>query len=297
LIRVHALTKRYGQTLALDRFGLEVPAGGVLGLLGPNGAGKSTLLRLLMGFIFPDGGEIDRGGLVPAQIGYVPELPFYPYRFRVREYLTLAGRLAGSGDQRVRRRGGVTPPVQALLESLDLERVAGQRIGACSKGMLQRLGLAQALLGDPPLLLLDEPIQGLDPAGQKFMRDQILALQQAGKTVILSSHNLGEVTRVCTHIALLNRGRLARLGLLSEILPLRAQLSITTGPIPDELLPRLAALDQGVRVSARRIALQGDAVLYKVQVLLLLMEAGVDIRDLREEQATLEDVYLEATSE
>ena len=290
MLLVHELTKYYGSTLALDRLSLEVPVGSVLGLLGPNGAGKTTFLRLVMGFVFPDGGQIDRRGLAAAQIGYLPERAFYPPRVKVRAYLTTLGELAGLRRTQLRRK------VQGLLEQLALEEVADRRLGACSRGMLQRLGLAQSLLGDPPLLLFDEPVLGLDPAGQKFMRNQILALRREGKTVLLSSHNLGEVRRICTHVAVLNRGQLARTGPLTTMLPTRAQVTISTGPMPDHLPSRLAAISTGIAVADGRVSLVGEVTTQKAEVLLMLLHAGVDIRELSEQRATLEDVFLEATT-
>jgi ABC-2 type transport system ATP-binding protein len=161
--------------------------------------------------------------------------------------------------------------------------------------MLQRLGLAQALLNAPPLLLLDEPALGLDPSGQKFMRQQIAALHQDGRTVILSSHHLDEVTRVCTHVAVLSQGRLVRMGALDTILAPQAQVIITTSPIPAELALRLLALDADISVTDQELVLAGDAVSEKAQVLRLLLESGVDIQQLVERHSTLEEVYLEAT--
>jgi ABC-2 type transport system ATP-binding protein len=289
MIRATGLTKHYGSTLALDQFSLEVPSGAVFGLLGPNGAGKTTFLRLVMGFVFPDAGEIDRGELIPSCIGYLPERAFYPSRFSVRAYLTTAGQLAGLRGDALRQ------AVERLLEQVGLDEVAGRRIGACSRGMLQRLGLAQVLIGDPPLLLLDEPVLGLDPTAQKFMREQIIALHQAGKTVLLSSHHLDEVTRVCTHIAVVSRGRLVRSGPLGVILAPRAQVTIWTDPLPSALASTLAALSPGITVEEGRVILAGDAVAHKAAVLYLLLDAGVDIRRLDEQQSTLEEIYLEAT--
>jgi len=289
MIHVTELTKRYGETLALDRLTLEVPAGAVFGLLGPNGAGKTTFLRLVMGFAFGDAGQIERGGLRSASIGYLPERAFYPPRFSVNDYLTTLGKLSGLKGKALRI------AVQQRLEQVGLHQVAGRRLGACSRGMLQRLGLAQALLGDPPLLLLDEPVLGLDPAAQKFMREQIVALQQAGKTVLLSSHHLDEVTRVCTHVAVLNQGRLVRCGALQDILAPRPQVSIIAGPLPADLAAHLATLAPGTDVTEGQVILSGEAVALKTQVLRLLLDAGVDIRQLDERHATLEEVYLEAT--
>ena len=128
------------------------------------------------------------------------------------------------------------------------------------------------------------------------MRDQILALRKAGKTVLLSSHNLGEVRRICTHVAVLNRGRLARSGPLTTMLPTRAYVSIGTGPMPDHLPSQLAAISSGITVTDRRVTLDGEAAAKKGQVLLMLLQAGVDVWELNEQRATLEEVFLEATT-
>ena len=289
MIRSRALTKRYNSTLALDRLTLEIPDGAVFGLLGPNGAGKTTFLRLIMGFVFPDTGEVDRGGLSPASIGFLPERAFYPPRFSIRDQLTTMGRLAGLKGTPLRQE------VDELLRQVQLHQIAGRRLGACSRGMLQRLGLAQSLLGNPPLLLLDEPALGLDPAGQKFMREQIATLHQSSKTVILSSHHLDEITRICTHIAVIDRGRLVRTGPLDTILAPRAQVIIITGPMPVDLAAQLTSLASEISVTDERVVLAGEAVPRKAEVLRLLLDRDVEIRQLSERHATLEEVYLEAT--
>jgi len=289
MIRVTELTKRYGETLALDRLSLEVPTGTVFGLLGPNGAGKTTFLRLVMSFAFPDSGQIDRGNLLPAQIGYLPERAFFPPRFTIGDYLTTVGRLSGLQGNDLKQ------ATTRLLEQFGLDQIAGRRLRACSRGMLQRLGLAQALIGDPPLILLDEPVLGLDPAAQKFMREQIVSLQQAGKTVLLSSHHLDEVTRLCSHIAVLNEGRLVRSGPLETMLAPRPQVTISTGLLPTDFAVRLSELAPGLSTSERKITLTGEAVAHKAEVLRLLLDTGIDIQQLHEQHATLEEVYLEAT--
>ncbi len=305
MIRTVELTKRYGPTLALDRLSLEVPPGAVFGLLGPNGAGKTTFLRLVMGFVFPDAGQIDRPDRSPASIGYLPERAFYPPRFTVREYLTTVGQMAGLRGNALRQALG------PILQQFGLQEFAGRRLGACSRGVLQRLGLAQAMVGDPPLLLLDEPARGLDPAGQKFMRDQILDLHHSGKTVVLSSHHLEEVTRTCTHVGVLNRGRLVCSGPLEALLapypqlnispvarlPGLRQITIITDPMPADLISRLTSLAPGILASEQWVTLTGEAVDRKAEVLRLLLNAGVDIQQLGEPRTSLEDLYLEATRE
>jgi ABC-2 type transport system ATP-binding protein len=288
MIRAKGLTKYYKSTPALEQLSLEVPKGAVYGILGPNGAGKTTFLRLVMGFAFPTAGTIDRGGLPPARIGYLPERAFYPLRFSIRNYLNTLARLVGLTGSLQQEE------VARLLHQVGLFEIADQRLGACSRGMLQRLGLAQALLGDPDLLVLDEPALGLDPAGQIFMREQISALDQAGKTVLLSSHHLDEVTRVCTHVAVLSQGQLVRTGPLSSILAPRATVVIDTGPIPAGFAPQFRDLS-GLTVKEWKIVLDGDAVTHKAEILRWLLDQGVDIRQLSEVHTTLEEVFMEAT--
>jgi ABC-2 type transport system ATP-binding protein len=212
--------------------------------------------------------------------------------------LLTSARLAGLGP------GEAATASDRLLTQLGLGGVATGRkkLGACSRGMLQRLGLAQAMIGNPALLLLDEPASGLDPAGQKFMREQILTLQEAGKTILLSSHHLDEVTRVCSHVAVISQGRLVRSGPLEGsdgILALQAvseaMVIILARPLLPDLLDRLAALSPEITVAGERIVLAGRAVEHKADVLRLLLESGADIQHLSERQATLEEIYLEAT--
>ena len=260
----------------------------MFGILGPNGAGKTTFLRLVMGFVFPTDGSMDRGGLSPADIGYLPERAFYPLRFTIRHYLNTLAKLVGmTGSAR-------RDQVARLLHQVGLFQVADQRLGACSRGMLQRLGLAQSLLGDPDLLVLDEPALGLDPAGQVFMREQISALHQLGKTVLLSSHHLDEVTRVCTHVAVLSQGKLVRTGPLASMLAPRPSVVIETGPLPDQLASCLTERISGITITKQKIVLDGDTVIHKSKVLRLLLDEGVNIRRLSEAHATLEEVFMEA---
>lgn len=291
MIRVQDIVKRYDSALALDRLSLEVPTGAVFALLGPNGAGKSTLLHLIMGFIFPTSGHIDRGGLPPARIGFLPERAFYPPRFAVGEYLSTLGQLAGLRRDQVRR------AVPDLLARVGLDGDERRKLGTCSRGMLQRAGLAQALLADPPLVILDEPTLGLDPAGQKFILEQILSLHQAGKTVILSSHHLEQVLRVSTHVAVIHHGRLVRSGSLDQMLAPRRQVTISVADLPAALIPGLHSLCPGITIAEHRLTLAGEDVVRKSDVLSMLLEAGVDVQHLSEQHATLEEIYLAATGQ
>jgi ABC-2 type transport system ATP-binding protein len=288
MIRVSNLAKCYGATLALDGLTLTVPEGAVFGLLGPNASGKSTLIKLLMGFIFPDRGEIDLGKLSPRQIGYVPERLQLPTRALVAEYLALMGKLSGLRGMALGR------AVEAALHQVGLADVATQRIQACSKGMLQRVALAQACISNPPFLLLDEPMSGLDPLGQKEMRELIVALGKQGKTVLFSTHRLSEVGETCSHLAILNRGKLVRTGTLADVLPLKPRVTIAVDHLPEGLRRKLVELSDRIRLTENTIILHGDAAYLKSEVLRLLLEAQRDVQSLVHERATLEQVYLEA---
>jgi ABC-2 type transport system ATP-binding protein len=218
ILELAAVSKRYGRRAALEDVSLALPAGSALGLLGPNGAGKTTALRLLLGFTSPSRGRVslrERSPLDPESrlgVAYLPEQLVLPSRMSVRAFLELHGTLAGlAGEARARE-------IDAVLERTGLAGREKDRLGGLSKGLAQRVGFAQALLGDPELLLLDEPTSGLDPLGVRDARDWILAARARGASVLVSSHVLSEVERTCDQIAILNQGRVAAQGPLAELL-------------------------------------------------------------------------------
>jgi ABC-2 type transport system ATP-binding protein len=205
-LRVRGLHKRYGSVTALAGVDLAVGEGELVGLLGPNGAGKSTLVKIACGLVRPSAGEATvcgaRAGSAAAQraLGYLAELFRFPDWCTADELLELHQRLAGSAGGAGERRD--------LLERVGLGEAAGRRIGTMSKGMQQRLGLAQALIGDPRLLLLDEPTSALDPAGRRIVRELLEELRRRGVSVLLNTHLLSEVERVCDRVAIIDRGQL-----------------------------------------------------------------------------------------
>jgi ABC-2 type transport system ATP-binding protein len=215
MIRVANVTKTYRgfgrRTRALDRVSLEVPRGETLGLIGPNGAGKTTLLSCLLGFLKPDSGGITIDGLEPddlairARTGYMPERLGFDREVSGRAFLAHHWRLSG-GDQ---RRTG--EQVTAAAERVGLPPEAlRKKLRTYSRGMLQRIGIAQATLGDPDLLFLDEPASGTDPVGVALVRDRILEAKARGATIVLNSHQLPEVERVCDRVVFISAGRLTR---------------------------------------------------------------------------------------
>ncbi len=213
-LSVHGLTKRFGGVTAVQDLTFEVPAGQVTGFLGPNGAGKTTTLRMLLGLVRPTSGRALIGGRAyhdiaepRREVGAVLEATgFHPGR-RGRDHLRIAAGSAGLPAQRV----------DEVLQQVGLEDAADRRAGTYSLGMRQRLGLATALLGDPRVLILDEPGNGLDPAGLAWLRDLLRGLAAEGRTVMVSSHVLSEVSQTADHVVIVNRGRLAHAGPLADL--------------------------------------------------------------------------------
>jgi ABC-2 type transport system ATP-binding protein len=212
-----AATKRYGRRPALVGVDLAVPAGVAIGLLGPNGAGKTTALRVLLGFARPTRGAARLRGRDPYDpaarrgVGYLPERLRLPDAMTLRRYLRVHGVLAGLTGADLARE------VDSVTETTGVRERLDEALGSLSKGLAQRAGFASALLGRPELLVLDEPTSGLDPLGVRDARDWALAARARGATVLVSSHVLSEVERVCDHVAILREGRLAAAGAVDRI--------------------------------------------------------------------------------
>ena len=265
------LSKRYGGTVALAAVDLEVQPGELVGLLGPNGAGKSTLVKIACGLVRPSGGEAQVAGeqagsaAARAAIGYLAELFRFPEWLRADEVLTLHQRLAGSAGGPAERR--------ELLELVALDDAARTRVGAMSKGMQQRLGIAQALVGAPRLLMLDEPTSALDPVGRRVVRDLLLELKRRGVAVLLNSHLLSEVERVCDRVAILVGGKIVARGSPAEL--------ARAGGVEVELDSGVRSFPEAAREQVPEIVAQ-------------LIAAGERVYGVRVLSSTLEDTYLEA---
>jgi ABC-2 type transport system ATP-binding protein len=273
-LAVSSLHKRYGSTEALRGVDLEVAEGELFGLLGPNGAGKSTLVKIACGLVRPTAGTAavagSRAGTPEAHrsLGYLAELFRFPDWLSADELLTLHQRLAGSD-------GGAGERA-SLLELVGLAEVAGRRVGAMSKGMQQRLGIAQAMVGSPRLLLLDEPTSALDPAGRRTVRRLLEELRARGVAVLLNSHLLSEVELVCDRVAIIDRGSVVAAGSPAELShPGGVEVVTAAGP-------RLYA--QAGRDDAPRIVRE-------------LVAAGEEVYEVRVLTSSLEDAYLEAVGE
>ena len=267
----HQLSKRYGSTLALAGVDLSVEPGELLGLLGPNGAGKSTLTKIVTGLVRPSGGRAEIEGAAAgsrparASIGYLAEL------FRFPEWLS-ADELLSLHQSLTRSAGGPSERAE-LLELVELADARETRVAAMSKGMQQRLGIAQALVGSPRLLMLDEPTSALDPVGRRIVRDLLGELRARGVAVVLNSHLLSEVELVCDRVAIMNAGRIVARGTPAE-LAVPQGVEVQTG-VGLRSYPR-----------ARREEVPG--------IVAALVDAGEDVYEVRVLSSSLEDAYLEA---
>jgi len=247
-IETRKLTKSYksrihGRINVVDTLDLHVEEGEIFGFLGPNGAGKTTTIKMLLGIIYPTSGE---GFVLGKEIGdmevhrlisYLPERPYYYEHMTGLELLRFYGSLFGITDQK---------KFEALLEKVNLHRDASKTISQYSKGMQQRVGLAQSLLNDPKLLFLDEPTGGLDPIAHREIRDLILSFRDEGRTVFISSHELSEVELICDRVAIINRGVIERQGKLTDLLR-GGRVEISVDRVPEGFLRDLRLPDTNVR--------------------------------------------------
>ncbi|MCP5097107.1 MAG: ABC transporter ATP-binding protein [Chloroflexi bacterium] len=289
MIEISNVTKRYYNLTALDNVSLTIPEGEVIGLLGPNGAGKTTLLKLITGILKPDNGRLHPIGHRPwPQTGYKPDRLLYPNQLRVSQYLKMIAGLSNIPSQQIEK---------AVFDSLvrvDLLNAANKRIRDCSKGMRQRIGLAQVLIGNPPLLLLDEPSNGLDPSGQADMNRRIQELHAAGKTIIMSSHQLQEVTQVCTQLVILKQGTIHYQNSMATALAMRSHVILESDQDLTYMQPHLQGLHEEIEIEGNFLILRGEAMRLRRQVMTMLLSADYDILHVEEKKVTLTEIYAEA---
>jgi ABC-2 type transport system ATP-binding protein len=228
---------------ALTDFSLTVSGGTIFGLLGPNGAGKTTLIKLLLGITFPDSGNArllnqDFQNInVKRKIGYLPENHKYPNYLKGGEVLRFYGKLSGLDGKELEYR------VDSLLDLMNLARWKNSKVKTYSKGMMQRLGLAQAMINDPDLIFLDEPTDGVDPIGRKEIRDILIELKNKGKTIFINSHILSEVELITDNVGILNKGKLLKEGTVKELTEKKEEYRVSfEGEVKDEIIAEINGL-------------------------------------------------------
>ncbi len=281
------------RVVAVEDLSLEVRRGEIFGLLGPNGAGKTTTIKMLLGFVRPTHGTAfvsgQPAGTLPARrkLGYLPENPALYEFLRGDEYLVLAGRLAGLSGAEAKKQS------DTLLEQVGLAGRADRPIRRFSKGMVQRLGLAQALVGNPDTVILDEPMSGLDPIGRKDIRDLIFTLREQGRTVVFSTHILSDVEAVCDRVAILVGGRMTDCGSLSELLsPGVRAVEIVARGLSADLVASL--VQAGAKVLERD---QSQVVTLPTEeaaagALKAIVAAGGNVVSLQPHRMTLEELFV-----
>jgi ABC-2 type transport system ATP-binding protein len=278
-----------GRREAVADVSLQVSRGAIHGLLGPNGAGKTTTLKMLLGLVKPSGGRFEILGLdarkpgARARVGFLPEQPYFPQQLTAAEAMALYGRLTGL------TRDEIAEQTDDLLERVGLEGRQKTILAKFSRGMLQRLGLAQALLGKPEVLVLDEPASGLDPIGQRDVRNLMVSLKEGGATILLSSHQLSEVETVSDEVTILHQGRVAARGHIDDLLNVSGQTSlrvIGAGELPAEVAAKVS--DVAVSGTTTVFSLPDERVRGVVES---LYDGGWKIVSLQPKRASLEDYF------
>ncbi|MCB9622224.1 MAG: ABC transporter ATP-binding protein [Polyangiales bacterium] len=279
---------------AVRGISFEVRHGEIFGLLGPNGAGKTTTIKCLLRLVFPTSGELKVYGLSPEKresmlrVGYMPENP-YVYRYlKPLELLDLCGRLAGMPGKERRDRS------EAMIDKVGLRHAVDRPIGKFSKGMMQRVGLAQALLHDPELLVLDEPMSGLDPIGRKEIRDILLEQKKRGKTLLFTSHILSDVEMLCDRVSILQKGRVTAEGKLSELLSSEvAQSEVELRNVSASLRESLAKVE-GVEIHDAEAAVLLTVPEAEIaSTLRAALDGGARVVAVRPQRKSLEDLFVE----
>ncbi len=300
-VETHGLTKRFGDTVAVNGVELLVPRGCAFGYLGPNGAGKTTLIRVLLGLTHADAGTMSLLGYpVPrhrdkalARVGAIVDEPRFHGHLTGRQNLQI---LAAAREHEARDRIG------PALERVGILHRADDKVSKYSMGMRQRLGVAACLIGDPQLLILDEPMNGLDPAGMQDMREMILSLVAEGRTVVLSSHLLDEVERTCDAVAIVDRGNVVRQGSISELLAgasLEVQVECSEPDRARSLLLETTTIGAHVEVGDAALGVTlpaGTGRDVVAEINRVLVEGGISVYRLQEVQASLESWFLQVTS-
>lgn len=294
-IETDALTKHYGPFKAVNGLNLKVPQGQVFGLLGPNGAGKTTTIMMLLGNVRPTSG---RATLLDRPLGDIPvrsKIGFLPEKFQCHDFLTateflrLHGRLGGMSGSRLEARIGF------VLERVGLETRATSKIREFSRGMQQRIGLAQAILNEPALVILDEPTSALDPVGRRDVRQIVEELRGQGKTVLLNSHILSEIEATCDRVAILKQGKIIAEGTIPELLTFASAVEVEVHSMNDAALTAVRKIVQKLKLERVPIT-RFTAVLRSEDdipdLAAALVENGVKLLALIPKRETLEDAYL-----
>jgi ABC-2 type transport system ATP-binding protein len=292
-ISTQALSKEFGEKTAVANLTLDVERGEVFGFLGPNGAGKTTAVKMLLGLISPTSGN---GEVLGAPLGDYrsrEKVGFLPEHFRFHDWLTAEEFLRLHGNLYRVPAKILNPRVVELLELVGLENHADKKLGAFSKGMLQRIGLAQALLNEPDLVFLDEPTSGLDPVGRRLVRDIIRDLSDGGTTVFLNSHLLSEVEITCDRVAFIRQGEVLTTNSLQSLVEGELTVEIRAQNLGPTILEGLSRWGDNIRADGDHLSLTLSSEADMPMINRYLVENGVDVFAIRPKQLSLEDLFIQ----
>jgi len=286
------LVKQYGNVKALDQVSLRVQQGEIFGFLGPNGAGKTTFIKILLNLSFADKGiakifSTDSKKVAARhKIGFLPETPYFYESLTVEEFLIFQAQLIGVPNR------DILTEVHTSLERLRIINERKKKLGTLSKGMRQKVSIAQALLNSPTLLLLDEPTSGLDPIGIKEVRDIVLEMQQSGATIFINSHLLSEVERTCSRVAIINRGRIVKSGSKNDLSNKEKYLEIVGEGFTDTLAAQLnATFKKGIDLNGNKMRVSLDNENDALTVHQMIAQHGSRIASFTWVTESLEDIF------
>jgi len=286
------LRKEYGPKAAVEDLTLEVPQGEVFGFLGPNGAGKSTTVKMLLSLVRPTVGEIKLFGQYPGNPQTRAKIGFLPEHFRFHEWLRAGEFLAFHGQLYRMPKAALKKRIPELLELVGLSNSAEIRLSKFSKGMLQRIGLAQAMLNEPDLIFLDEPTSGLDPLGRRLVRDIIRQLKARGTTIFLNSHFLSEVEVTCDRAAFINKGRIVHVASMAELMTQGTEVFLRVDALQPDLLAALENLGRRLQVSGSNLTMVVDDQELTPEIARLVLQRGAKLYELKLRQKSLEEVFI-----
>jgi ABC-2 type transport system ATP-binding protein len=298
-IRISGLSKSFRKIIggvevqALSGITFEVSRGEIFGLLGPNGAGKTTLIKILLGSLYPDSGTAFINGdnigrwTSRKKTGFLPENHRFPSYLTGMQLLYYYGGLAGLS------RSEIGSKAEDLLKLVDMTQWRNTKIKKYSKGMTQRLGIAQVLLNDPELIFLDEPTDGVDPIGRRDIRNILLDLKKKGKTIFLNSHLLSEVEAVCDRVAILDKGRLIRIGPVTGLTGGKPSYQIIVGELAQEIVEKIRSVHSEARFDGNRIEVTLDEVQQINALIDILRQNGVEVVSVTPIKMSLEDSFMQ----
>ncbi len=297
VIETHHLRKEYGSKVAVKDLTLQVARGEVFGFLGPNGAGKSTTVKMLLDLVRPTGGEIRLFGQSPgkprlrANVGFLPEHFRFHDWLRAGEFLMFHGKLYGLSSAVLKER------IPSLLDLVGLAGSAQTRLSKFSKGMLQRIGLAQAMLNQPQLIFLDEPTSGLDPLGRQLVRDIIGQLKAQGTTIFLNSHFLSEVEITCDRVAFIKAGQVVHIDTMANLLNQTMEVVLRVNTLTPVVRERLDHLGSRLRVNGSTVSMLVDDREVIPEIAQLVYQHGLKLYELSPRPKSLEEIFVDIIGE